>query len=83
MNGMEWGWGEFVYGGGWCGRHPMNPSAPPPSTLAPPLLLPPQELSQTQPLLQAAWRLATVETKKVLKRLVLPTDPQKKKEACR
>ncbi|PNW74840.1 hypothetical protein CHLRE_12g507700v5 [Chlamydomonas reinhardtii] len=42
-----------------------------------------RELSQTQPLLQAAWRLATVETKKVLKRLVLPTDPQKKKEACR
>ncbi|KAG2445899.1 hypothetical protein HXX76_000503 [Chlamydomonas incerta] len=42
-----------------------------------------RELSQTQPLLQAAWRLATCETKKVLKRLVLPTDPQKKKEACR
>ncbi|GIL78715.1 hypothetical protein Vretimale_382 [Volvox reticuliferus] len=42
-----------------------------------------REFSQSQPMLQAAWRLATVETKKVLKRLVLPTDPQKKKEACR
>ncbi|GIL45367.1 hypothetical protein Vafri_2617 [Volvox africanus] len=42
-----------------------------------------RELAQSQPMLQAAWRLATVETKKVLKRLVLPTDPQKKKEACR
>ncbi|KAG2492057.1 hypothetical protein HYH03_009555 [Edaphochlamys debaryana] len=42
-----------------------------------------RDLSQSHPLLQAAWRLSTVETKKVLKRLVLPTDPQKKKEACR
>lgn len=43
----------------------------------------PQELCGSQPYLQAAWRLATVETKKVLKRLVLPTDPSKRKEACR
>ncbi len=42
-----------------------------------------QELCGSQPYLQAAWRLATVETKKVLKRLVLPTDPSKRKEACR
>ncbi|KXZ51410.1 hypothetical protein GPECTOR_12g372 [Gonium pectorale] len=40
-----------------------------------------RDLAHSHPLLQAAWRLATVETKKVLKRLVLPTDPQKKKEA--